>query len=91
MQASIVALVTYKKEKRSNQNEDVRVVTGIFHYRSMGIFPDTQGHVNAAVLGPIWLNFELVRDIMDVLVTCKNQEDQIKNKGPRVFTSISTV
>ena len=50
----------------------------------MGIFPDAQ-----AVLGPIWLNFELVRDVMDGLVTCKYEEDPIKNEGARVFTTFS--
>ena len=35
---------------------------------------------NSAVLGPIWSNFELVSDVMDVLVTCKNKEDPIKMK-----------
>ena len=54
------------------------------HYKSMGIFPDAQGH-----LGPIWTNFELVRDVMDVLVTCKYEEDPIKNEGARVDTTFS--
>ena len=26
---------------------------------------------NSAVLGPIWPNFELARDVMNVLITCK--------------------
>ena len=30
---------------------------------------------------PIWPNFELVRDVMDVLVTYKYEEDLIKNEG----------
>ena len=38
---------------------------------------------NSAVLGPIWPNFELVRDLMDVLITCKYEEDPIKNEGAR--------
>ena len=38
---------------------------------------------NSEVLGPIWPNFELVRDVMDVLVTCKYEEDPIKNEGAR--------
>ena len=33
---------------------------------------------NSAVHGPIWLNFELVRDVMVFLITCKNEEDSIK-------------
>ena len=32
---------------------------------------------NSAVLGPIWPNFELVRDVMDVLITCKYEEAPI--------------
>ena len=44
---------------------------------------------NSAVLCPIWPNFELVRDIMDVLVTCKYEEDPIKNEGARVLTTFS--
>ena len=43
---------------------------------------------NSAVLDPIWPNFELVRDVMDVLVTCKYEEDPIKNKGARVVTKL---
>ena len=43
---------------------------------------------NSAVLGPIWPNFELVRDVMDVLVTCKYEEDLIKNEGATVFTTL---
>ena len=55
----------------------------------MGIFPDAQGQLTWAVLGPIWPNFELVRDVMDVLVTCKYEEDLIKNEGARVDTTFS--
>ena len=44
---------------------------------------------NYAVLGPIRPNFELVRDVMNVLVTCKYEEDPIKNEGARVLTTFS--
>ena len=30
--------------------------------------------------------FELIQALMHVLVTCKNEEDQIENDGPRLFT-----
>ena len=43
---------------------------------------------NSAVLGPIWPNFELVQDVMDVLVTCKYLQDPIKNEGARVVTTL---
>ena len=45
----------------------------------------------SAVLGPIWSNFELVRDVMNVLVTCKYEEDPIKNEGARVLTTFSSL
>ena len=41
----------------------------------------------SAVLGRIWLKFELVRDINIILVNCNNEEDPIKNEGARVLTN----
>ena len=41
-----------------------------------------------AVYGRIVQNFKLVRDILVVLLTCKNEEDLIKNRGARVFTTL---
>ena len=43
---------------------------------------------NSAVHGRIWSNFELLQDFMVVLVTCKNEEDPIKNEGGSVFTTL---
>ena len=57
------------------------------HYKSMGIFSRRSSAANSAVLGPIWPNFELVRDVMDVLVTRKYDEETVKNEGARVVTS----
>ena len=53
----------------------------------MGIFPDAQGQLTP-VLGPIWPNFKLVQDIMVVLVTCKNEEDQIDRQSKGGLTGI---
>ena len=50
------------------------------HYKSMGIFPDAQGQLTPQ---------SFVRDLMDVLVTCKYEEDPIKNEGTRVDTTFS--
>ena len=58
------------------------------HYKSMGIFSRRSRAANSAVLGPIWPNFELVRDVMNVLVTCQYEEEPIKNRGARVFTTL---
>ena len=46
---------------------------------------------NSAVLGPIWPNFELVRDVIDVLVTCKYEKDPIKNEGARVDITLYSI
>ena len=43
---------------------------------------------NSAVLGQISQNFELGRDGMNVLVTCKYEEDPIKNEGARLVTTL---
>ena len=43
---------------------------------------------NSAVHGWIWTNFELIQDFTVVLVTCKNEEDPIKNECTRVFTAL---
>ena len=64
------------------------------HYKSMGIFPDAQGQLTPQSLvrsSRIWPKFELVRDVMDVLVTCKYEEDPIKNEDVRVFTTFSSL
>ena len=54
-----------------------------------GDFSRRSRAANSAVLNPIWPNFELVRDVIDVLVTCKYKEDPIKNEGARVNTTFS--
>ena len=41
---------------------------------------------NSAVQGRIWLKFELILDVMVILVTSKNEEDQINIEGVRVAT-----
>ena len=46
---------------------------------------------NSAVLGQICQKFELVLDIMVVLVTCKYEEDPFKNEGARVLTRLYDV
>ena len=38
--------------------------------------------------GRIWSNFKLFQDFIVVLVTCKNEEDPIKNEGARVFKTL---
>ena len=59
------------------------------HYKSMGNFRYGQVQVTPqSLIESVWLKFELVRDVMVVLLTCKNKEDRINNKGARVFTTL---
>ena len=58
------------------------------HYKSMGIFSRRSRAAYSAVQGSIWSNFELVQDCIVVLLTCKNEEYPIKNRGARVFTTL---
>ena len=59
------------------------------HYKSIdGDFSRRSRAANSTVLGQIWPNFELVRDVMDVLVTCKYEEDPIKNERATVDTTL---
>ena len=59
------------------------------HYKSMGIFPDAQGQLTPQSLVRSGRIIELVRDVMDVLVTCKYEEDPIENEGARLDTTFS--
>ena len=43
---------------------------------------------NSEVSGGILPKFELIQAFIVVLVACKNEEDQIKNEGARVPTSL---
>ena len=51
-----------------------------------GIFFRRSKAPKSTVLDRILPKFELVLDIMAVLITCKIEEDLIKNKGARVLT-----
>ena len=56
---------------------------------SIWVFSRRSRAAYSAVSGLIWLNFELIRDFIVVQVTCKNEEDPIKNKVAQVFTTFS--
>ena len=60
----------------------------ISHYKYMGIFPDAQGQLTPK--SKVWsARFSnSIRDLMAVHVTCKNEEDPIKNKGVKVVNQI---
>ena len=66
-------LVTRKNGDDSIKDEGARVVTTFF---PLCLYERARAD-NSTVLSPIRPNFELVRDVMDVLVTCQNEEDPI--------------
>ena len=81
--SSLPTRIIYTKMKELEWSQDFS------HYKSMGFFSRRSRAANSTVLSRIWLKFELVRDIMVVLFTCKYEEDPIKNKGARVDTTFS--
>ena len=58
------------------------------HYKSMGIFLRRSRAANSVDGGPIWPKFELIHNIMHVLVTSKFEKDRININGDYVMTSI---
>ena len=87
-QAFMHVLDTCKNEEDPIKKEGARVLTRFLPLQVYGDFSRPSRAANSAVLGPIWPNFELVRDVMDVLVTCKYEKDPIKNEGARVVTPL---
>ena len=88
IQAFMHFLDTCKNEEDPIKNEGARVFTRFLPLTVYGDFSRRSREANSAVLGPIWPNFKLVRDVMNVLVTCKYEEDPIKNEGARVDTTL---
>ena len=88
IQAFMHVLITCKNEEDPIKNEGARVFTRFLPLKVYGDFSRRPRAANSAVLRPIWSNFELGRDFMVVLLTCKNEEDPIKNRGARVFTTL---
>ena len=82
-------LLTSKNEVDQIKNEGARVFTIFLPAKVYRDFSRRSRAANSAVLGPIWPNYELVQDIIDILVTCKYEEDPIKNEGARVLTTFS--
>ena len=84
----IVVLFICKNEFDVLKIESTRVVTTFSYYNSMGILRPSRA-ANPTVQGLICQNFELTQAFMVDLVTCKNEEDPIKNEGARVVTTLS--
>ena len=79
-------LVSCKNEKVPTKNEGARVVTIFLPLKVYEDFFRCSRAANPTIHGMIWSNFELIQDFMVVLLSCKNEDDPIKNEGARVFT-----
>ena len=75
-----------KVSEGSNQNNREKVETPFPHYKSMGLFLRRSRAANSVVGGPIWPKFELIHNIMHVLVTSKF--GRININGDYMMTSI---
>ena len=80
----IVVLHTCKNEEDPIKNEDARVLTRLY----VVFFFSRSRAANSEVSSGILSKFELIQAFIVVLVTCKNEEDPIKNEGARVLTSL---
>ena len=52
------------------------------------VFSEAQGQLTPKSAVEFCRKFELIQAFIVVLVTCKNEEDPIKNEGGRVLTSL---
>ena len=82
-------LVTSNFDDDSIKNEQASMETPIFPLQVYGKFFRRSRAANFVVSGLIWPKFELIRDFMHVLVTCKYKKDRIKNNREKVETSFS--
>ena len=79
----MVILHTCKNEKDPIKNEDPRVLTRLYV-----VFSDAQGQLTPKSAVEFCRKFKLIQAFIVILVTCKNEEDPIKNEGGRVLTSL---
>ena len=70
-----------KVSKGSNQKQQRKSGNTIFPIiRSIGVFLRHSRAANSVVGGPIWPKFELIHNIMHVLVTSKFEKDQYQQR-----------
>ena len=78
-----------KVSKGSNQKQQRKSGNTIFPIiRSIGVFLRRSRAANSVVGGPFWAKFELIHNIMHVLVTSKFEKDRININRDYVMTSI---
>ena len=67
--------------KGSHQEQPRKRGNTVFQIITLSVAMETSGR--------IWPNFELIQASMHVLIACKYEEDQMKNRGENVMTSFS--
>ena len=77
-------LVTSKFDEDPIKNKRASFETPFSHYKSMGNFSRAPNSVES---GLIWPKFQLIRDFMPVLATCKFEKNLMKNNREKVETS----
>ena len=87
----MVVLVTCKNEEDPTKNKGSRVLTRFSHYKSIGFFSNAQGQLTPQHVVESCQIPNFVCNIIIVLLTCKNEEDLIKNEGARVLTRLYIV
>ena len=83
-------LLTCKNEVDQIKNEGARMFTRFLQLSDYGDF-SRRSRAALEFLSP-WSDlaeFELVRNVMDVLITYQYEEDPIKIRGARVFTTLN--
>ena len=73
-------LITCKYEKDPIKNSRENVMTSFFPLKVYGNFFRRSRAANSVVGGQIWPKFELIQDIMHVLITCKFEKDRINGE-----------
>ena len=87
IQALIYVLVTCKYQKNWTINSRKKVDAPSSHDKYIGVHFRRSGADDSVAGSPIWPKFELVRDIMHALVTCKLKMDLINRNREKVATS----
>ena len=86
---SCMSLLPTRMKMIHTKMKELECSQNFSHYKFMGIFQDAQWQLTPQSLVESGPKFELFRDIMVVLVTCKYEEGPIKNEGASVFTTFS--
>ena len=89
VRALMYVVVPCKYGKDQIENSEDNAWTTFSPYKVYGDFFKRSRADNSAARSRIWLNFELNRDVMHVVVLCKYGKDPIENSGDNAWTPFS--